>query len=255
MTRRPPLILAGVVAVAFGACNSTPPASPLSDPKEILVGALEAVQAAGTFHFEADVSGSIALGLGGQGAGAPLDLTGTTAEGEVDVAGGNARVAFSTPALLGLSGEVISIGDDSYLKISLFGDAYQKFTRGPSDPIGALGDPQQTIADLRTALDELPAPPTKAPDEKCGDSDCYRVSVELSNIDLGGLLGAPDSAAQATLDAWVRTDDLRPAKLAIVADSGSDDALTVTIELTRWDEPVSISAPPADQVVEGSLGP
>ncbi len=266
MSRRllPALGVTLVVALVLGACGQGGGLTNISDPKEILTKAVEAAQAAKTVHFKADVAGSIALDLTGQGAGGPLELTGTTLEGDVDIAGGNLTASFLAPALLGLSGEIIVIGNDSYLKISLIGDKYQKSSASDS-PVGEIGDPKQAIAELRKALDDLPIPPTKAPDEKCGDKDCYRVSIVVPASDVGGMLGgalggglgsaAPDLTGSGTVDVWVARDDLRPARLAISADGGSQGKLTVTIELTRWDESVSISAPPADQVEESATAP
>jgi len=260
MARRPLLALGLVAALALGACGGSS-APEISDPTEILTKALEATQDAKSVHFKADVAGSVALDLTGQGSGAPLELTGATVEGDVDLAGGNVQATFSAPTLFGLSGELIVIGQDSYLKISLFGDKYQKSTNGTGGPTDALADPQETIAELQTALDDLPTPPTKAPDEKCGDKDCYRVTVQLPTTDIGGALGgalgsaAPDVSGSGTLDVWVQKDDLRPAKLAITADAGDQGAVTVTIELTDWDAAVSISAPPADQVEVSAPSP
>jgi hypothetical protein len=260
MVRRPLFALGLVAAIALGACGGSPGASPISDPKEILTKALEATQDAKSVHFKADVAGSVALDLTGQGSGGPLELTGTTVEGDVDLAGGNVQASFSAPTLFGLSGELIAIGQDSYLKVSLFGDKYQKSTSETGGPTDALADPQRTIADLQKALDDLPTPPTKAPDEKCGDKDCYRVTVELPTTDVGGALGgvlgssAPDVSGSGTLDVWVQKDDLRPAKLAITADAGDQGTLAITVQLTDWDAAVSITAPPADQVQESSPG-
>jgi hypothetical protein len=260
MARRPLLALGVVAALVLGACGGSPGASPISDPTEILTKSLEATQDATSVHVKADIAGSVALDLTGQGSAGPLDLTGTTVEGDIDLANGNAQASFSAPTLFGLSGELIVIGEDSYLKISLLGDEYQKSTNTADDPTGALSDPQQAIADLQKALDELPTPPTKGPDEKCGDADCYRVTIDVPTTDVGGALGgvlgsaAPDVSGSATIDVWVRQDDLRPAKVVVTADGGAEGTITVTLELTRWDEPVSISAPPADQVVESSPG-
>jgi hypothetical protein len=264
MSRRLPLGLAAVAALALAGCSTAPSAPPIADPMEILTRSVEAAQAAKTVHFRADVGGSIVLDMTGEGAGGPLDLTGTTLEGDADLAGGALKATFLAPTLLGLSGEVIVIGDDSYLKISLIGDTYRKSSAADS-PIGAIGDPKQAIADLRKALDDLPGPPTKAPDEKCGDKDCYRVSIVVPATDVGGMLGgalggglgsaAPDLTGTGTVDVWVARDDLRPARLAISADGGSRGRLSATIELTRWDEAVSISAPPAGQVEENPTAP
>jgi hypothetical protein len=259
MACRPLLALGLVAALALGACGGAS-APEISDPTEILTKALEATQDAKSVHVKADIAGSVALDLTGQGSGGPLELTGTTVEGDIDLAGKNAQATLSAPALFGLSGELIVIGQDSYVKISLLGDKYQKTTNETDSPTDALSDPQQAIADLQKALEDLPAPPTKAPDEKCGDADCYRVTLDVPTTDVGGALGgvlgsaAPDVSGTGTIDVWVRKDDLRPAKLVVTADGGAEGKLTVTLELTRWDEPVSITAPPADQVEESSPG-
>jgi len=260
MVPRPLLALGLVASLALGACGGEPAASPISDPTEILTKSLDAAAAAQSVHVKGEIAGSVALDLTGQGGGAPLDLTGTTIEADVDLADGNLQASFSAPSLFALSGELIALGQDSYLKISLLGDKYQKSTSTADSPTGALRDPQGAIADLKTSLDELPTPPTKAPDEKCGDADCYRVTADVPTTDVGGALGgvlgsaAPDVSGSGTVDVWVRKDDLLPAKVAITADGGAEGTITVTLELTRWDEPVSISAPPADRVVESSPG-
>jgi len=259
MSRRLPLVLGAAAALILGAC-SAPAAPPISDPMEILTKAVEASQAAKTVHVKATVSGSMALDLTGQGAGSPLELTGTSLEGYVDIAAGNLKASFLAPALFGLSGEIIVVGGESYLKIGLMGDKYQKSSASDS-PVGDTGDPKKAIADLRKALADLPSPPTKAPDEKCGDQDCYRVSIAVPATDVGGILGdalgsgTPDLSGSGTVDVWVTRDDLRPARLAISADAGSSGKLTVTVEFTRWDGSVSISAPPADQVEESATTP
>lgn len=260
MPRRFPLVLAALAAfgaVALAACSGAPAAPPLTDPKEILTKAVEAAQKGTSVHFKADVSGSIPFDPTGQGTGGPLELSGTTAEGDLDIAGGNAKLSFSAPTFLGLSGEAIVVGKDTYLKASLFGPKYQKSTTGADSPAGPMSDPQQALADLKKALDKLPAPPTKLPDDKCGDRDCYVVSVPISSTDLGGAIGsvAPGVEGSGTVDVWVRKDDLRPAKVSLAADGGAQGKLTVTIELTKWDESVSIDAPSADQVVTGSPAP
>ncbi len=262
MARRLLFLVCASALVVLGACSSTPSAPALTDPKEILTKAVENVQAAKSVHFRADVSGNLSLGGTGSASasGAGLDLAGTTIEGDIDIAGGNAKATISAPGLFGLTGDAIVIGPDTYLRLSLLGDKYQKSTNAAADPLGALSDPKKTIADLRTALDALPTPPVKQPDEKCGDKDCYRVTIPVPNTDVGGALGgalgggsaAPSVSGSGTADVWVTKDDLRPAKLAISADGGSQGNLTVTIEFTSWDAPVSIAAPPADEVAAPS---
>jgi hypothetical protein len=258
--RRLLLALSAAALVALAACDSTPAAPALSDPKEILTKAVENVQAATSVHFTADISGNLALDPTGAASGSGLDLGGTTVEGDVDIAGGNATASFSAPALFGLSGDAIVVGTDSYLRLSLLGDKYQKTSNPAGDPLGALSDPKKTIADLTASLDSLPTPPVKQPNEKCGDKDCYRITLSVPNTDVGGALGgvlgnasaAPSVGGSGTADVWVTTDDLLPVRLAISADGGGGGTLTATIQLSAWNAGVSVSPPPADQVASPS---
>jgi hypothetical protein len=293
MSRRSPVAL---VALALGAATvlaacAGRAAPALSDPRAIVDGALDAVGQARSVHLEVEVTGSLAAGLGGQATdlggqptdlggqptdlggqptGGSLDLEGTTAEADVDLAAGNVRGSFAAPALPGLGGQLIAIDRVAYLRVDLLGPRYRRLAGGDGGLLDALVDPRRAISELRRALEDLPDPPRMGPDEACGDADCYRVTIPVPVSGLAGALAVgPGRAAGSpaaggaegtggTIDLWVRTSDLRPARLVVTADGGSQGRLTITVQLTRWDEPVSISAPPADQVDEGappSLGP
>lgn len=289
MSRRTLLALGIVATAALSACAGTPSAPAISDPREILIRAVENAQAATSVHFRADIAGNVSLdltGVGTGGRGGGLDLTGTTVEGDVDIAGGKVKASFSAPSLFDITGDAIVIGTDTYLRVSLLGDKYRKSSALAGGTLGALSDPKQTIADLKTSLDRLPEPPVRKPDEKCGDRDCYRVTVSVPSTDVGGALGsaidgalggqsaAPGSGGSpvpgsggspvpgvsampavtggGSVDVWVTKDNLQPARLAITADGGSLGKLTVTVQLTGWGAGVSIVAPPADEVAAPS---
>lgn len=245
-SRRAALVAA--VAVLVVACGGSAPA--LRDPKEILVKAIEALQQAKSFQFRADLSGSIPLDLGGGGSGQPLDLSGTTLEGAFDVANGRARLSFSAPTLLNTTGELLVVEEVAYVKVSLMGPKYQKFdvTSAPGE-VGVPTDPKASLDELRAELDKLKTPPEKLANERCGDADCYHVRLILDPASMN----LESQTGQATLDVWVRTTDLRPAKLQLTADGGSQGTATLTAELFGYDEPVAVEPPPPDQVEEGTL--
>jgi outer membrane lipoprotein-sorting protein len=253
MPRRLFLSLA-VVAVILSACSgaSTPA---LTDPNEILTKALEAAAAAKTVHLVADVSGTLSMDLTGSGQGAPLDLKGTSASADVDVVAKKLKGSLAVPALLGLTGDIIVIGQDSWTKISLMGPRWQHSTT-PSGPEAAATDITKTIADMKAALDKLANPPTKVGDEKCGDKDCYHVKLQLASADLGPLASsAPGISGDAAVDIWVDRATNRPLKLVVLASAGAQGSVTVTVTLSNYDAAVTIDPPPADQVDEASPAP
>lgn len=253
MLRRLAFLFAGA-AIVVGACSSTPSAPALTDPKEILTKSVASVKDVKSFHMKADVAGEVKIDLTGQGsAGGALNLEGTTAEGDVDIANKKAKVSFSAPALFGVTGELIQISNDTYTKVSLLGDKYTKSTSEEGDPAAAAGDPQKLIQDLNDFLNKPGVAPTKLADEKCGDKDCYHVSLTLTPEMLGdvgsalpGASGAPDVGG--TLELWSQKDDLRPAKLKLVMDLKEMGKLDVTVTFSNFDKAVTIDAPPADQV-------
>ena len=102
-------------------------------------------------------------------------------------------------------------------------------------------------AELDKFLSQPGVAPTKLADEKCGDRDCYHVSLNLTSDQLGGVVtGALASAAptgSGTIDVWVQKNDLRPVKVTITADGGAQGTAAVTLTLSKYDEPVTIDAP------------
>ena len=204
--------------------------------------------------MKADVGGEVKIDLTGQGsAGGALNLQGTTAEGDVDIANKKAKIAFAAPALFGVTGEIIQIGNDTYTKVSLLGDKYTKTTSEADDPAAAAGDPQKAIQELSDFLNKPGVAPTKLPDEKCGDKDCYHVQLTLTSEELGGVGGVVPGASGApegsgTIDLWVQKNDLRPAKMALALDLEEMGNVNVTVAFSAYDAPVTIEAPPADQV-------
>ena len=102
MHRRPLLAVAfamALVAPLVVACGGSS-ATLLTDPKEILAKSVDALGTVKTVHVKADLSGTLSLDLTGQGASAPFDLSGITAEGDVDVTNNSAQLTFAAPSLL-----------------------------------------------------------------------------------------------------------------------------------------------------------
>ena len=265
MTRRPLLIIATIgatlslVLAACGAAASQAPA--LTDPKEILTQSLLSLKDVTTVELVGTLSGEVEVSeLGGS-----LDLSSTTIAGVADVPNQKAQIKIDAPALMGTKLDAIVVDGASYVKIDgllagMAGLESGKYTKTeipePSAAPGASGgidtdnEIQKQIDEFQKALDDLPNPPTKEADEKCGDVDCYHVQIKASSEDMAEV--APEAgsvAADVTIDWYARKTDLRPAKLVISI--ATEEMGTVGITLTfKYDVPVNVSAPPADQVVE-----
>ncbi len=260
MIRRLAACLA-LIALVAGACGSTAPA--LTDPKDIVAQSLSAVQTMKSFHLHAALSGSVKIDILGTGNPVAVDLQGTTADADVDVANGKVKASLNAQALF-VTGDLVYVGTDIYYKVGLLGSQYQKLALG--DLIGMIPgaspapstaapsvDPSAAIQSLKDGLGKLTVPPVKDADEKIGDQDCYKVTITLSQADLAALSSslppsAGDATFNATIEVWVRKNDLRPAQLTVSVASGPDTTVNVTLTLSNIDLPVVIDAPPADQI-------
>jgi hypothetical protein len=254
-----PLALLSGLAIALAACGS--PALPaLTDPTEIVTAALKATESAKSVHLDATLDGTINVDLTGSGTATDLPLNGTTAAADVDMAGGKAHATFAIPAFLNLNGEVIQIGETSYLKTSLTGPQFetQKATDSlPVDPTDAAG----IVDDVGDFLSADGVDPVKGEDVDCGGERCYTVSIELTPEELAALgagqaeaLGLPLDIGAASLAITIRVEKntYHLAGVTTVASLGEQGTLTLNLTLAKWDQPMDISPPPADQVKPAS---
>jgi hypothetical protein len=230
-----------ILALAASACGPAPGPSP--NPTQILnesIGSLSALKSA---HIHIDVAGSAKLDILNIGLASTIDLTGTTADIDVDLVGDKVHATVTIPTLFGATADLIQIGPDQYLKSSISGPKYRKTTAVPIDP-------QALIKGVQDVLAKLPAPPVRGADEKIGDQLCYRLTLKMTAADIRSL-GAPLPATMTgdgTIDAWVRMNDSRPAKVVATLNGGDQGSLTLTILPSNFDVPIAIDPPPADQI-------
>ena len=134
--------------------------------------------------------------------------------------------------------------------------------------------PQPSDAARATILDALAEllanpelDPVKAEDVACGGTTCYQVLITLSPADLMALeagdlepievfaipIPLPDLAtATVDLTVLVAKDTTRLAGVTADADLGANGAAVLDLTFSKWDEAVSISPPPPDQVAPGT---
>ena len=248
---------ASVLAVVAACGGGTPAAPALTDPVDILVQSVQTLNDVKSFHADVGVSGSVNVDAMGTGQAQAFALDNTTAQLDVDVENTNAKATFSAPSLLGASGELIQIGNTSYVKTSFTGPLYQKSESTEAGAVeGATDMSDEDIAQLREQLAKPEVAPTKGEDVACGDKQCYQVSIELTADEmqaLGGDLPTDEVPAEITngtftVNFQVEKDTLRPAAIDITADLGAQGNVAINVDFSNWDEAVSIEAPPADQV-------
>jgi len=212
--------------------------------------------------------GKVALDPLGTGAAAPVDLSGSTANADLDLQNGKLHAAFSVPSLFNLAGDVI-VADALYVKTTLTGPKYR------STPLE--GQRQQPLKGLTDLLARSDLQPTKGADAPCAGGTCYTLTLTLKPGDLapvasgGGGAPAPSGVpvpsglpvpgalpvpiqlpdvAASTVDLTLHIDQAtnRISDATAIVDMGDTGDLTLKGTFTKWNEPVQVTAPPADQV-------
>ncbi len=257
-----PLALVAGVAILIAACGGGAAASPLTDPQDIIAAGLKSTQGAKSFHLDATVDGSVSADITGSGTATPITLTGTTASADVDIANQAAHATFAAPSLFGISGEAIVVDGKAYVKTSMTGPLYQVTDMGslPGLPTASSAPDASAAADVVNGLGDFLSQagidPVKGADVACGSVQCYTVTVDLTPEELAklgagaGTAGLPVNTSDATLAMTVKVekDSNHLAGVELGVTSPSQGNLTVNLTFSKWDEAVSISAPPADQV-------
>ncbi len=257
VTRRFALILVALMATAsvvLAACGAATPAAPaLTDPKEILTATVLSLKDVKSVEFTGSFTGTIDMAE----LGTPLDLSTMKMSGAADITNKKAKFSLDAPTLLGTKIDALLIDKTAYYKIAgplaaMTGGSADKYTKtdvpeASGQPVTDQAELDKQIDEFKTALDKLPSPPTKGADEKCGDTDCYHVTLKLTAADLKALDPTSTTQGDFSLDLWTRKNDRRPAKIALSITSPDIGTIGMTFEL-KYDVSVSVDAPPADQV-------
>jgi hypothetical protein len=257
VTRRSSLLLLAIVAslsVVIAACGTTAPAAPaLTDPKEILSTSVLSIKDVKTVEITGSFTGSVKAAQLGD-----IDLSSVKLSAAVDIPNKKAKFSLDAPTILGTKIDALLLDKVAYYKIAgpfaaLLGGSADKYTKADvptasGEPAANLNDVAASVAQLKAALDKLPTPPTKAADEKCGDQDCYHVTLKLSAADLKALDPTASASGDVNFDLWSRKNDNRPAKIAFGVTTVDMGTFGMTLDI-KYDVAVAIDAPPADQIV------
>jgi hypothetical protein len=253
LPRFTPALAAATLLLA--ACGSAGPA--IADPKEIVTSGLEATAALDSAHIVLSVDGTATISdLGG----GEMNLSGTQVSGDLDLENERARLEFTVPPMFGLTGEIIQIGRDSYIKTSLTGATWSKSTAEAGDPISEAMDPRQQLDQVREFLDEDGVEVEKLDDTECGDRTCYAVRLTipaevLSDAAEGGEMDPGELVGEdLVLNLLFDRDEHWLTEVSAQLSAESVGELTLTLTLSDFNQPVEVEAPPADEVTEGGGG-
>ena len=246
------------------------------DPAQLLGQALQATSTATSFHFLATADGTI--NLGAAMGDTPLPITGTKAEGDVSVTSQAVQLTFDVPlGSVTISGGLIYPNDGSaYIKLALpiassddlwhqvsTGDVVPGLTSSPA-PGASPASAAELVAKIQQAVTDSGAVLTNEGDTPCAAGTCTKLHLEIpaSSVDstigtvLPGQSLAPSAAPAAPTPVDILIDnasgriDSLSAHVAAVT-TGTD--LTIGVQLSAYDQPVTIAAPPADQVTTAPL--
>ena len=264
MPRFVPILLA---AVALGAAACQQGVTLLTDPNAILAAAASTTASATSVHVDVSADGPIEVGLFGAGAGAALNLRGTTASADLDLGANNVRATFSSPNLMGIAGEMIVVDGSAYLKSTFTGPKFIKTTVPAAGAASPSLSPSPALSGLADLLARADLQPVKGDDVPCAGGTCYTVTINLTSAELAALGAGPATGgAMPSLPPipGIALPDLADASadLAILVEqtsnrlSGIDATLHlgdvgdphIVVTFTKWNEPVTVAAPPADQV-------
>ena len=273
------LAVAGTLAAcAGGAAGSVVPAGPLlTDPGQILARSLSALNDARTFHLDGTLSGTLEADLTNSGTDSAIDLKGTGLTADADVPNQRASLSISVPALFALKVDYVQIGPDTYSRNSLSGQTWTHTSQAADESsapsaiptprrIGGGSPPPATpaasldlVGQISAGLANLPNPPTKGADVACGSKTCYSIGIIIplsGGADAGLGLPLPSGAsATVTVTLSIEQDTLLPVHAVALINGGTNGTFDLTLTLSKFNAPVTISAPPPDLVVEASSGP
>jgi hypothetical protein len=246
-------VLIAVLAV-LAACQSTPA---ITDPVDIITQGLDATANLKSLHISLKLDGSFTVPNGG----GSFNLDSTSLEADVDIAAKSVRATLAVPAFLGLTADLIVIGQDVWYRTSMSGTKWfhqANDLMGSPMPSASL-DPQVAIDKVKEALATKGVVTKKLADVACGDRQCYQVSVTVPSS-LMTDAGAVASLDPSTIfgDAVVINLLFDREKLWLTEISTSVDSTTVgtvkaTLSFSKFDEAIDFSPPPSPEVTEGEF--
>jgi hypothetical protein len=252
LRRFAPVLVAVLAVVA--ACQSTPA---ITDPVEIITQGLDATADLKSLHISLALDGSFTVPDGG----GTFNLDSTSLEADVDIENKSVRATLAVPAFLGLTADVILIGQDVWYRTSLGGTKWFHQANGlmGSPMPSASVDPQAMIDKLKEALATEGVVTRKLADVACGDRQCYQVSVTVPSslmTDAGAVASVDPSTIfgeALVINLLFDREKLWLTEVSTSVDSETVGKIKATLSFSNFDEAVDFSPPPSPDVTEGEF--
>jgi hypothetical protein len=260
------ILAISAAALVLAACQGQP-VRLLTDPNQILAAAAATTATATSVHIDLTADGPIEFDPFGTGAGAAINLRGTNAAADIDIAANKARVTFASPNLMGIAGEFIALDGTVYLRSTLTGPKYLT-TVIPATGAASPDPSAKPLGPLSDLLGRADLKPIKGDDVPCAGGTCYTVTIHLTTEDLVALVGGSavgggtvptlpvipgiplPNVENANVDLAIHVEQTstRLAGIDAVLHLGDVGDPHLVATLTKWNEPTTVVAPPADQV-------
>lgn len=253
MVRRFAPVMLAVLAL-LAACQSSPS---ITDPVDIITQGLDATADLKSLHISLELDGSFSVPDGG----GTFNLDSTSLEADVDIEAKSLRASLAVPAFLGLTADVILIGQDVWFRTSMGGTKWFHQTNdvmGSPSPSASL-DPQVMIDQVKEALAKDGVVTKKLADVACGDRQCYQVSVTVPSAlmnDAGAVASLDPSTIfgdAAVINLLFDREKLWLTEVSTSVDSETLGTISATLSFSNFDEAVDFSPPPSPDVTEGEF--
>lgn len=245
-----------LLITVLAACQGSPA---IASPTDIITQGLTATTSLKSFHMSLKLEGSVTM----PGSAAKMDLKSTSLEADVDIGGKQAHLTFAVPALLSLSGDVVLIGKDLWVKTSLSGDKYSHMSTstiaGASYAPTASIDTASMVTKVKDFLAKDGVVTKKLADVACGDRQCYQVSVTIpsSLMKSAGAVASMDPSTvfgdALVLNLLFDREKLWLTSISTDITSTAMGTFSVALTFSNFDEAVTVSPPPDAQVTQGEF--
>jgi len=246
-------VLIAVLAV-LAACQSTPA---ITDPVDIITQGLDATANLKSLHISLALDGSFTA----PDDGGTFKLDSTSLEADVDIVAKSVRATLAVPAFLGLTADLVVIGQDVWYRTSMSGTKWYHQANdlmGSPLPSASL-DPQVAIDKVKEFLAKDGVVTRKLADVACGDRQCYQVSVTVPSslmTDAGAVASLDPSTIfgdAVVINLLFDREKLWLTEVSTGVDSTTVGKFSATLSFSKFDEALDFSPPPSADVTEGEF--